>query len=95
MKKKTATIIATLALTASMATAAFAAYPSDIVSSLTGKSVDQVYSERQTGKTYGQIAQENGVFDQFKTEVLRNKKEILDQRVADGVLTKEQADTYQ
>lgn len=66
--------------------------PVDIVSKLTGKSVETLYNERSQGKTYGTIAKEAGKLEEFKAEMLKSKKEILDQKVKDGTLTKEKAD---
>lgn len=66
--------------------------PVDIVSKLTGKTVDALYQERAQGKTYGTIAKEAGKLDEFKDEMLKNKKEILDERVKEGTLTQTQAD---
>jgi hypothetical protein len=60
---------------------------------LTGRTVEQVTTERAAGKTYGTIADEAGMLEDFKVQTLEQKKAILDQRVADGNLTKEQADT--
>jgi len=66
--------------------------PADITAGLTGKTVEAVTKERTAGKTYGTIAKEAGKLDEFKTESLKQKKVILDQRVKDGKLTKAQAD---
>ncbi len=66
--------------------------PAEITAELTGKTVEEVYSERSTGKTCGTIANEAGKLDEFKTQMLEQKKIILDQRVAEGRLTQEQAD---
>ena len=66
--------------------------PADIVSGLTGKSVEEVTKERTDGKTYGTIATEAGKLDEFKTEILKQKKELLDQRVKEGTLTQAKAD---
>jgi len=66
--------------------------PVDIVSKLTGKTVETLYKERAQGKTYGTIAKEAGRLEEFKNEMLKNKKEILDQRVKEGRITQEQAD---
>lgn len=66
--------------------------PVDIVSKLTGKTVDVLYQERAQGKTYGTIAKEAGKLDEFKDEMLKSKKEILDERVKEGRLTQAQAD---
>lgn len=67
--------------------------PAGIVSALTGKSVEQVTTERAAGKTYGTIANDAGKLEEFKTQTLEQKKAMLDQRVAAGNLTQEQADT--
>lgn len=64
----------------------------DITVGLTGKTVEQVEVERASGKTYGTIANEAGKLDEFKTESLKQKKVVLDQRVKDGNLTQAAAD---
>ena len=64
-----------------------------IVAELTGQSVEQVTAERAAGNTYGTIAQEAGKLDEFKAANLEQKKAVLDQRVKDGYLAQEQADT--
>ncbi|MGH4123577.1 MAG: hypothetical protein ACREV6_11690 [Clostridium sp.] len=66
--------------------------PADIASGLTGKTVEEVTKERASGKTYGTIASEAGKLDEFKTESLKQKKAVLDQRVKDGKLTQAAAD---
>jgi hypothetical protein len=66
--------------------------PAEILASLTGKTVEQIYAERGTDKTFGALAQQYGKLDQFKAQVLEEKKAILDQRVKDGKLTQQQAD---
>jgi len=66
--------------------------PAGNLSTLTGKSLEQVTAERASGKTYGTIASEAGKLDEFKTENLEQRKGILDQRVKDGYLTQAQAD---
>lgn len=66
--------------------------PAQIVSELTGKPVAELYTERQSGKTYGTIAKEAGKLDAFQKQVLEQKKTILDQRVKDGRMTQAQAD---
>lgn len=72
--------------------AASSATPADIVSGLTGKTVQEFQQERATGKTYGTIAKDAGKLDEFKAQMLEQKKEILKQRVKEGRLTQEQAD---
>jgi len=66
--------------------------PADIAAGLTGKTIEEVTKERSSGKTYGTIASEAGKLDEFKTETLEQKKQVLDQRVKDGNLTQAEAD---
>ncbi len=88
--------IVVLFLFAGVATA-FAAMrhssPAEAVAKLTGRDVQAVIDERaETDKTYGSIAGEAGVLEEFRAERLETKKEILDSHVADGTLTQEKAD---
>lgn len=73
--------------------AATALTPAEITANLTGKSVAELQQQRQTGQTYGEIANEAGKLEEFKTQMMEQKKVILDERVATGKLTQEQADT--
>lgn len=93
LKKFVALVVAvgTLGL-AGVAFAATLKTPAEISSELTGKTIAEVTQERSSGKTYGQIANEAGKLDEFKAQVLGQKKAVLDQRVAEGRLTQEQAD---
>lgn len=96
LKKLLAVGVAVLALSAVSVTALAASVyssPAEAVAALTGETVDSVVQERQdTGKTYGTIAGEEGVLDEFKSAMLEMKKDILDARVASGRFTQEQAD---
>ncbi|TEB04412.1 hypothetical protein Psch_04139 [Pelotomaculum schinkii] len=88
-------VVATVAGVLGAAGAAYAATaktPAEITAELTGKTVSELYNERAAGKTYGTIANEAGKLDEFKTQMLEQKKIMLDQRVEDGRLTQEQAD---
>ena len=92
--KKIAAIVTAVAVLSVMG-AAFAAEfktPSEIVSGLTGESVESLNAKRVEGKTYGTIAKENGKLEEFKSQMLEQKKAVLDKRVANGELTKEKAD---
>lgn len=96
IKKFFITGVAVLALAAGTVTA-FAASkystPAEAVAGLTGREVQSVIEERtQTRKTYGSIANEAGVLDEFRVEMLEMKKDMLTARVADGKMTQEQAD---
>lgn len=66
--------------------------PAEIVAELTGKTVEDLYKERATGKSFGAIAEESGQLEAFKQLMLAQKKEVLDERVKAGTLTQEQAD---
>ncbi|KUO72324.1 MAG: hypothetical protein APF81_21720 [Desulfosporosinus sp. BRH_c37] len=86
-----ATIVGVLGVTGA-AYAVGAMTPAGIAAGLTGQTVEQVTAERAAGKTYGNIASEAGKLDEFKAQILEQKKIILDQRVKDGNLTQAQAD---
>ncbi|MCR6545105.1 DUF2680 domain-containing protein [Dehalobacterium formicoaceticum] len=93
LKKLVATVaIVGVLATAGVALAAELRSPAEIASDVTGMTLAQVNEERAAGKTYGQIAQDAGQLDQFKADMLEQKKALLDQRVAEGRLTQEQAD---
>ncbi len=66
--------------------------PAEIASGLTGKSAETLNQERAAGKTYGTMAKEAGKLEEFKSQMLQQKKLVLDQRVAEGRLTQERAD---
>lgn len=67
--------------------------PAEAVADLTNRSVEDVVSERQeTGNTYGSIAKEAGVLDEFKTEMSEMKQDHLGEKVAEGTMTQDQAD---
>ncbi|PKM83230.1 MAG: hypothetical protein CVU89_00280 [Firmicutes bacterium HGW-Firmicutes-14] len=66
--------------------------PADIAAGLTGKTVEELRTERAAGKTYGTIAKEAGKLEEFKVQMLEQKKAILEQRVNDGRLTPEKAE---
>ena len=66
--------------------------PADIAAAVTGKSITDVNAERAEGKSYGTIANEAEKLDEFKAQLLEQRKARLDQRVKDGQITQEQAD---
>ena len=78
--------------TAGVAYAAAAKTPAEIAAGLTGKTVEEVAQERAAGKTYGTISNDAGKLEEFKAQMLEQKKAVLDQRVKDGTLTQQQAD---
>ncbi|MHB1454011.1 MAG: DUF2680 domain-containing protein [Saccharofermentanales bacterium] len=67
--------------------------PAEVAAALTGKSVDEVTAQKsEDGTTYGSIADEAGKLEEFKTEMVALKKDILDEKVAAGTMTQERAD---
>jgi hypothetical protein len=66
--------------------------PAEILAELTVKSAEAIYEQRLEGETYGALAIEEGVQEQFKERMLENKKEILQERVQEERMTQEQAD---
>jgi len=92
MKKKTLVLIAAAFLTLVLSTVAFAASyanPGEIVSDLTGKSEVEIYTERSQGNTFGQIAEDNGQLEQFRSQMQEYKNAIIDERVKAGVISEE------
>jgi len=92
--KRTAALVAAVGLIATGTTvyAATVASPAEILSNLTGKTVEAVIEERAEGSTYGAIADEAGKLEEFKAQMLEAKKAWLDERVKAGTLTQERAD---
>ena len=67
--------------------------PADIVAGLTGQTAEDVITEKtDTGETYGAIAEDNGVLEAFKDQMMENKEALLNERVAAGTMTQERAD---
>lgn len=67
--------------------------PSEIVAALTNRTVESVTQEREdSNKTYGTIAKEAGVLDEFKSENLEMKKEVIQEKVENKEITQETAD---
>jgi len=73
---------------------AFAAEsPAEVYSDISGKTIEEVYELRGDG-TFGELAEKNGLYEEFKERMLESKKEILDKMVDEGTLTREKADEY-
>ncbi|WP_066494813.1 DUF2680 domain-containing protein [Abyssisolibacter fermentans] len=86
-------IIAVLVIGATTVLATSFSTPAEIVGNLTGKTSEEVYEQHiDENKTFGQIAAEEDKLDEFKDQMLENKKAIIEKRVEDGALTQEQAD---
>jgi hypothetical protein len=93
IKKLVAVVVSVCVIgAAGMVYAAELKTPADIAAALTGKSVTDVTKEKVEGKTYGTIASEAGKLEEFKAQMLEQRKAVLDQRVKDGEITQQQAD---
>lgn len=95
-KKQLIALIATVGILGVAGTALAAdefKTPADMVAGLTGQTVEAVIEERASGETFGTIANEAGVLDSFKQEMLVQKEAVLKQRVAEGAMTQAEADS--
>lgn len=66
--------------------------PPEILSELSGEDIE-ILKELKSEMTYGQIAINYGVEERFRESMLENKKAILDLRVEEGRITREEADS--
>lgn len=65
----------------------------DILSNITNKPLEEIIEIRKnTGKTYGQIAEEFGVLEEYKEEMFTIKKNFINEKVDNGYLAREEAD---
>lgn len=83
-------------LTAVAASTAFAATsqttPAEILAGLTGKTTQNIWQERrESGKSFGTMASESGVLGKFQTENREARQARLNEHVAEGRFTKEEA----
>lgn len=96
MKKLTVTGLMVMAISTTGVTAFAASQystPAEMLAGLTGRTIESVLDERaESNKTYGTIAREAGLLEEFKSEVLEMKKDILSEQVAAGTITQEKAD---
>mgnify|MGYP003623413978 CR=1 FL=1 len=93
--KKLFSILLVVLLTTAMSVSAFAATystPADACAGVTGKTLEQVITLRQGGKTYGAIAADAGKLEEFKDAVLEIKEDRLKKLVQDGTITQAEAD---
>lgn len=94
MKKLLSSLVVT-GLVLSVGMVAFAdslQTPAEIYGNLTGKTVEEAYELRGSDKTFGQLAEDAGVYDKFKASLLENKKQILADKVEKEEITQEKAD---
>lgn len=88
-----ASAVLALGITSITAFAATFSTPAELLSGLTGKSVEDVITEKaEESTTYGALAVEYGVLDEYKAQILEEKKAYLEERVEEGTMTRERAD---
>ncbi len=69
--------------------------PADIAAKVTGKPVEKVIKEKlDSNKTYGEIAKDEEKLEDFKNEMRQYKKDIVKDKVKDGIITKEEGDKF-
>ena len=98
--KKIRNIVAASALTLAMGVTSLTVFaaakydsPQEALAGITGMTVEEITEERfDEDKTYGEIAAEAGKLDEYKEELFEQKKEIIEERVAEGSLSRENAD---
>lgn len=67
--------------------------PQDALVGITGKTVEEITEKKvEENKTYGAIAAEEGVLEEFKVELMEQKKDVIEKRVSEGNLVQEEAD---
>ena len=89
----TVTVAAVILTTAGAAFASEFKRPVEIVSELTDQTIESLRNRRLQGDVYGDIAEEYGKRAEFSDQMLEQKKAILDKKVANGVLSQEEADS--
>ncbi len=88
-----AMVLAVGATTVTAFAASNYATPAEITAELTGRTIEDVRAERlESGNTYGKMAIDAGKSNEFKSQMLENKKAVLRERVTEGRLTQEEAD---
>ncbi len=92
LKNLTACFAAVLTLTTAALAASVYETPAEAATGVTGKTLEEVIAERQSGISYGAIAAGAGALEEFQAAVQELWEEALESRVAEGTLTQEQAD---
>jgi hypothetical protein len=66
--------------------------PAEIYSELKGVTVEEAYAAKAAGNSYGKLANDAGLLEEFKAEMIENRKALIQERVANGQMTQEQGD---
>jgi Spy/CpxP family protein refolding chaperone len=92
--KKSVVLVLALLTVAAVTTAVFAAQsPQEALAELTGRSAEELRQERaSSGRSFGAMAKEADLLEEFKLKMFELKKQRISERVAAGEITREQAD---
>lgn len=94
MKKLSKIVVIGILATMLLGVVAYAASPADIYSELAGVTAEEAIQQRQEGKTYGELAQEADVYEEFIQKMQEEKIALIEQRVEEGLMTREDADAF-
>ncbi len=92
--KKTLVLVLSSILILALGTTALAASvnsPAQIYAALKGISVDEAYELRQAGTSFGKLAANEGLLEEFRALMLENKIAGIEARVQEGKLSEEEA----
>lgn len=78
----------------SIAFAAAADSPAAVLAQITGMTADEAYQGRLQGEPYGKMAVDAGTLEEFQDNMLKYRKQIIDERVEQGLMTQEEADAW-
>lgn len=69
--------------------------PANTYSELMGLTKEEAQLQRkESGKSYGTLAKENGVYEEFSAQMKKNKEEIINEKVRNGELSEADANKY-
>jgi hypothetical protein len=67
--------------------------PAAIYANLTGTTVEEAYAEKvEADSTFGELAKDAGVYEEFQAEALEAKTELVKKSVSEGTLSQEEGD---
>lgn len=94
MKKMMSLVVAGLLVvgTGAMTFADTLQSPAEIYAEEAGITVEEAYAQRGTNQRFGELAQENGLWDAFKEQFLGVKSSRIEDLVESGDLSQEEAD---
>jgi len=97
--KKVRNIVAAGALTLAMGVTSITVFaaakydsPQEALAGITGKTVEEIAEMKTEEKTYGAIASQEGILEEFKAVLFEQKKEAVQERSTAGRIAQEDAD---